>query len=62
MDAILEVARAHRLEVVEDNAHGLFGAYRGRPLGSLGGAHACSSRRIFFRYVTAGRVPSSPRT
>jgi dTDP-4-amino-4,6-dideoxygalactose transaminase len=42
MDAILEVARAHRLEVVEDNAHGLFGAYRGRPLGSLGGLAAQS--------------------
>ena len=38
MDAILAVARQHGLAVVEDNAHGLFGAYRGRPLGSLGGA------------------------
>ena len=32
MDAILTVARQHGLEVIEDNAHGLFGAYRGRPL------------------------------
>jgi len=36
MDPILEVAARHGLPVVEDNAHGLFGAYRGRPLGSLG--------------------------
>jgi dTDP-4-amino-4,6-dideoxygalactose transaminase len=36
MDAILEVARRHGLAVIEDNAHGLFGAQRGRPLGSFG--------------------------
>lgn len=36
MDAILEVAGRHGLAVVEDNAHGLFGSYRGRPLGSFG--------------------------
>jgi dTDP-4-amino-4,6-dideoxygalactose transaminase len=36
MDAILEVAGRHRLAVVEDNAHGLFGKYRGRWLGTLG--------------------------
>jgi dTDP-4-amino-4,6-dideoxygalactose transaminase len=42
MDAILTVARRHGLEVIEDNAHGLFGAYRGRPLGSLGGLAAQS--------------------
>ena len=36
MDPILEIAARHGLPVVEDNAHGLFGAYRGRPLGSLG--------------------------
>jgi dTDP-4-amino-4,6-dideoxygalactose transaminase len=36
MDAILDIARRHGLSVVEDNAHGLFGAYRGRPLGSFG--------------------------
>ena len=32
----------HGLEVIEDNAHGLFGSYRGRPLGSLGGLAAQS--------------------
>jgi dTDP-4-amino-4,6-dideoxygalactose transaminase len=42
MDAILAIARSHGLEVIEDNAHGLFGAYRGRPLGSLGGLAAQS--------------------
>jgi dTDP-4-amino-4,6-dideoxygalactose transaminase len=42
MDDILTVARRHGLEVIEDNAHGLFGAYRGRPLGSLGGLAAQS--------------------
>lgn len=36
MDAILEIAGHHRLAVVEDNAHGLFGAYKGKPLGSFG--------------------------
>ncbi len=36
MDAILEVAGRHGIPVVEDNAHGLFGKYRGRPLGGLG--------------------------
>ena len=36
MDAILALAQKHRIPVVEDNAHGLFGKYRGRPLGSFG--------------------------
>lgn len=36
MDAILDIAQQHGLVVVEDNAHGLGGDYRGRPLGSLG--------------------------
>jgi dTDP-4-amino-4,6-dideoxygalactose transaminase len=36
MDAILDVAGRHRVAVVEDNAHGLFGKYRGRWLGTLG--------------------------
>lgn len=36
MDAILEISRRHGIPVVEDNAHGLFGGYKGRPLGSLG--------------------------
>ncbi len=36
MDAILRVAESHGVAVVEDNAHGLFGKYRGRLLGTFG--------------------------
>ena len=36
MDRICAIARAHGVRVIEDNAHGLFGKYRGRPLGSFG--------------------------
>ena len=36
MDPILEIARRHDVVVIEDNAHGLFGKYKGRHLGTLG--------------------------
>jgi dTDP-4-amino-4,6-dideoxygalactose transaminase len=36
MDAIGEVAAQHNVAVVEDNAHGLFGRYKGRYLGTFG--------------------------
>ncbi|MCI0644324.1 MAG: dTDP-4-amino-4,6-dideoxygalactose transaminase, partial [Chloroflexi bacterium] len=36
MDAIMEIAGRHGVAVVEDNAHGLFGKYRGRYLGTFG--------------------------
>ena len=36
MDAIMETARRHGIAVVEDNAHGLFGKYRRRWLGTFG--------------------------
>jgi dTDP-4-amino-4,6-dideoxygalactose transaminase len=36
MDAVLATAAAHGVAVVEDNAHGLFGRYRGRLLGTFG--------------------------
>lgn len=36
MDAILEIAGRFGIPVIEDNAHGLFARYKGRPLGSLG--------------------------
>jgi len=36
MDTIGEIANKHGLVVIEDNAHGLGGSYRDRPLGSLG--------------------------
>lgn len=36
MDTILDIARRHGLAVVEDNAHGLFGKYKGKYLGTFG--------------------------
>jgi dTDP-4-amino-4,6-dideoxygalactose transaminase len=36
MDPILEIARAHRLLVIEDAAQALLSSYRGRPAGALG--------------------------
>jgi dTDP-4-amino-4,6-dideoxygalactose transaminase len=36
MDAILAIARKHNLLVIEDNAHGLFGKYKGKNLGTFG--------------------------
>lgn len=42
MDTILEIATRHGLVVIEDNAHGLFGRYRGRNLGTFGALAAQS--------------------
>src|SRR4029079_16449206 len=36
MDTIMDVANAHNVTVIEDNAHGLFGAYKGQQLGTFG--------------------------
>ncbi len=36
MDAINRIAAKHRLAVIEDNAHGFLGQYRGKPLGTFG--------------------------
>lgn len=36
MDTIVSLARERGIDVIEDNAHGLFASYRGRPLGSFG--------------------------
>jgi len=36
MDAILGISQKHGIPVVEDNAHGLFGKYKGRWLGTFG--------------------------
>ena len=36
MDAIMRIAERYGLAVVEDNAHGLFGKYRGQSLGTFG--------------------------
>ena len=42
MDAILDTARHHNIPVVEDNAHGLFGKYKGKYLGTFGALAAQS--------------------
>lgn len=36
MDKICNIASQHNIAVVEDNAHGLFGKYKGKYLGTLG--------------------------
>ncbi len=36
MDPIMRIADAHGIPVIEDNSHGLFGAYKGRALGTFG--------------------------
>jgi len=36
MDAIMDIARRHKLMVVEDAAQGIMSSYKGRPLGSIG--------------------------
>ncbi len=36
MDTLLALAKKHNLALVEDNAHGLFGRYKGQPLGTFG--------------------------
>jgi len=42
MDVITKIAQRYGIALVEDNAHGLFGKYKGRPLGSLGSLGALS--------------------
>ena len=36
MDSIMEIAERHNITVIEDNAHGLFGKYKGKFLGTFG--------------------------
>jgi dTDP-4-amino-4,6-dideoxygalactose transaminase len=36
MDAIMPIAKENGIAIVEDNAHGIFGKYKNRPLGSFG--------------------------
>ena len=36
MDIIMNIARRYEIPVIEDNAHGLFGKYKGRLLGTFG--------------------------
>jgi len=35
MEALVDIARRHGLDIVEDNAHGLFGTYQGKLLGTF---------------------------
>jgi dTDP-4-amino-4,6-dideoxygalactose transaminase len=42
MDSIMEIASRHALAVVEDNAHGLLGKYKGKYLGTFGALAAQS--------------------
>jgi dTDP-4-amino-4,6-dideoxygalactose transaminase len=52
MDTILEIAQCHSIPVIEDNAHGLFGKYRGQWLGTFG----CLSTQSFHetKNITCG--------
>lgn len=52
MDAINALASHHGFAVVEDNAHGLFGKYRGRWLGTLG--HLASQSFHETKNITCG--------
>jgi 8-amino-3,8-dideoxy-alpha-D-manno-octulosonate transaminase len=52
MDAIMAVAGRHDLKVLEDVAQANGGAFRGRPLGSIGQAGAFSLQH--FKIITAG--------
>ncbi|MBI4860559.1 MAG: dTDP-4-amino-4,6-dideoxygalactose transaminase [Candidatus Riflebacteria bacterium] len=52
MDAIAAIAASRGLKVIEDNAHGLFGRYKGIPLGTIG----CMATQSFHetKNVTCG--------
>ncbi len=52
MDLILDIASSHGIAVVEDNAHGFLGRYRGKQLGTLG----CMAAQSFHetKNVTCG--------
>jgi dTDP-4-amino-4,6-dideoxygalactose transaminase len=52
MDTVMEIAKRHGIAVVEDNAHGLFGRYKGRPLGSFGALSTLSFHET--KNVTCG--------
>jgi dTDP-4-amino-4,6-dideoxygalactose transaminase len=52
MDVLASIAARHDLAVVEDNAHGLFGRFRGRALGSFGPLTALSFHET--KNVTCG--------
>ena len=57
MDTIMDVATRHGIPVVEDDAQGLLGTYRGRPLGRSGPSRHSASTRP--RTSRAARVAQS---
>jgi len=52
MDALMELAAAHRLKVIEDACQAVGGSYKGRRLGSIGHAGALSFNH--FKIITCG--------
>jgi len=52
MDALMRVARKHKLLVIEDACQGVGGAYEGRMLGSIGDAGAFSFN--YYKNMTCG--------
>jgi dTDP-4-amino-4,6-dideoxygalactose transaminase len=52
MDALLAIAERGGVDLVEDNAHGLFGSYRERPLGTFGRFGALSFHET--KNITSG--------
>jgi dTDP-4-amino-4,6-dideoxygalactose transaminase len=52
METVMAIAERHGIPVVEDNAHGLFGRYKGRPLGSFGALSTLSFHET--KNVTCG--------
>jgi perosamine synthetase len=52
MDPIMELARQHKLTVIEDNAQCFLGSYKGRMVGSLG--HAASFSFQGSKHMTCG--------
>lgn len=51
MDAIMRLARKHRLRVIEDSCETVFARYKGRPVGSFGDV-ACFSTYVAHYVVT----------
>src|SRR6266513_854165 len=52
MDELLAIGERHGVDLIEDNAHGLFGSYRQRPLGTMGRFGAMSFHET--KNVTSG--------
>ncbi len=52
MDAIMEIANAHHILVVEDNAECMLGTYKGRMVGTLG--HVASYSFQSSKHITSG--------